>query len=550
MAELPATISATLANSQEGAPFLEDGRPAGQPVLDEGGRYTDQRLIGVGGMGEVRLVYDGVLKRTAVLKTVRSELAPEVWDRLIAEAGLTAGLQHPGVVPVYDAGRLTDGRPFYVMREVRGFTLAELIEAVHKVSVEAGRWSNTRDGWTLRGLIGVVASVAATISYAHRQGWVHRDIKPANIMVEGPGAVVVVDWGIAQRAAFAALGDGSSGERAVTGSPGFMSPEQLRGMPPWPSFDVFALGATLQAVLVGGTPNPSRSPPFPVADALQAVASAAMAPDPAVRTPSAERVASSLRAWLDGVLRRDQAMARVEEADRALQEVAGWRAQAATSEAEAVALGAGIALWESVDKKLPMWRAEDAAERLRAAIAGAEERAAQLLHAALSVDPELDVAHERLADLHRVQHEAAEHRGDGLGRRCGPTTAASTAPTSKAAGTSACGWSRPTPACCCTGSSAPRSGASSPGPSPCWRPARGGWSRRWPMAASSSRPRTPTAPPCASPSCCAAAKRAPPPSTRGSMCCPCPAARAWAPTTASFRRAGARWATTPTPSIR
>ena len=163
MAELPATISATLANSQEGAPFLEDGRPAGQPALDEGGRYTDQRLIGVGGMGEVRLVYDGVLKRTAVLKTVRSELAPEVWDRLIAEAGLTAGLQHPRVVPVYDAGRLTDGRPFYVMREVRGFTLAELIEAVHKVSVEAGRWSNTRDGWTLRGLIGVVASVAATI---------------------------------------------------------------------------------------------------------------------------------------------------------------------------------------------------------------------------------------------------------------------------------------------------------------------------------------------------------------------------------------------------
>ena len=415
MAELPATISATLANNQEGAPLLEDGRPAGQPALDEGGRYTDQRLIGVGGMGEVRLVYDGVLKRTAVLKTVRSELAPEVWDRLIAEAGLTAGLQHPGVVPVYDAGRLTDGRPFYVMREVRGFTLAELIEAVHKVSVEAGRWSNTRDGWTLRGLIGVVASVAATISYAHRQGWVHRDIKPANIMVEGPGAVVVVDWGIAKRAAFAALGDGSSGEGVVTGSPGFMSPEQLRGMPPWPSFDVFALGATLQAVLVGGTPNPSRSPPFPVADALQAVASAAMAPDPAVRTPSAERVASALRAWLDGVQRRDQAMARVEEADRALFEVAGWRSQAAAFEAEAVALGAGVALWESVDKKLPMWRAEDAAERLRAAIAGAEERAAQLLHAALSVDPELDVAHERLADLHRVQHEAAERRGDGLG---------------------------------------------------------------------------------------------------------------------------------------
>lgn len=174
--------------------------PAPPPLGgDAAARYEDRFLVGQGGMGEVRLVYDRRLRRTAVMKVVRRELAgTAAARRLSVEAEITARLQHPGVVPVYDAGALADGRPYYVMREVHGRTLAEAIAAVHRAS-EPGAWRPDPEGFTFRRLVDAFHRVCETVAYAHDLRVVHRDLKPANVMLEAFGSVVVLDWGIAKR---------------------------------------------------------------------------------------------------------------------------------------------------------------------------------------------------------------------------------------------------------------------------------------------------------------------------------------------------------------
>ncbi len=288
------------------------------PETAEGAdRYEDRLLVGQGGMGEVRLVYDRRLRRTAVMKVVRRDLAGTAMARrLQVEAEITARLQHPGVVPVYDAGILPDGRPFYVMREVRGRTLADAIAAVHRAS-EPGAWKPDPEGYTFRRLVDAFHRVCETVAYAHDLQVVHRDLKPANVMLEAFGSVLVLDWGLAKRIdlpgvprargatpGLATPGSatpglappGSAGAAtavpageghtmvldlepddepfdrdgytpieasaaahntlagAVLGTPGYMSPEQAAGERVGPPADVYALGVVLHVLLHGRRP--------------------------------------------------------------------------------------------------------------------------------------------------------------------------------------------------------------------------------------------------------------------------------------------------------
>ncbi|MCA9527349.1 MAG: protein kinase, partial [Myxococcales bacterium] len=127
-------------------------------------RYTDQGLIGTGGMGEVRRVQDRVLARTVAMKVMRLVLAtsPSARLRFIREAQVTAGLQHPGIVAVHDQGELADGRLWYTMQEVRGETLEAMLPAV-----------------PLRRRVEVLARVAQAVGFAHRASIIHRDLKPS-----------------------------------------------------------------------------------------------------------------------------------------------------------------------------------------------------------------------------------------------------------------------------------------------------------------------------------------------------------------------------------
>jgi eukaryotic-like serine/threonine-protein kinase len=146
-------------------------------------RYAILRPIGRGGMGSVYAARDEQLGREVAIK-VSNAAAPadDLDQRLRQEAKVLARLEHPGIVPVHDAGLLDDGRWFYVMKLVRGETLTD-----HAASLEheAAR-------------LVVFERVAETVAFAHAAGIVHRDLKPSNVMVGQFGEVLVLDWGVAR----------------------------------------------------------------------------------------------------------------------------------------------------------------------------------------------------------------------------------------------------------------------------------------------------------------------------------------------------------------
>src|SRR5262249_13110279 len=152
-----------------------------------GDRYVLFGETARGGMGCVLRGRDADLGRDLAVKVLLQKHAdrPEVVRRFVEEAQLGAQLQHPGVVPVYDAGRFGD-RPFFTMKLVKGHTLAQLL---------AGRQGPAAD---LPRLLNVALQVCQAVAYAHAHGVIHRDLKPANVMLGTFGEVQVMDWGLAK----------------------------------------------------------------------------------------------------------------------------------------------------------------------------------------------------------------------------------------------------------------------------------------------------------------------------------------------------------------
>ena len=265
-------------------------RVLGQPEVP-GGRYELGDEVGAGGMGVVYRARDRMLDREVAVKVLRPDLSgAEVAARLVREARILARLEHPGVVPVHDAGTLADGRGFYVMKLVRGSRLEDAVRALPLV--EALR---------------LFLRICETVDFAHAQGVVHRDLKPSNIMVGAYGEVLVLDWGIArvvrehgdgavpppQGAPGPDQGDTSPG--TVLGTPGFMAPEQAQG---WPDqvdarTDVYGLGAILRELALG--PG-GRAMPRPLAS----ICARACAAEPGARYPSAAALAAEVARFLDG----------------------------------------------------------------------------------------------------------------------------------------------------------------------------------------------------------------------------------------------------------
>ncbi len=238
--------------------------PAAAPPID-GERYEVRGVLGVGGMGRVLLAWDRVLGREVAIKELLEGGGPAE-ERLRREAELTAGLEHPGIVAVHDAG-LRGTTRYYVMRVVRGRSLAEVLRETPPLS-------------QVRPLLAVCQAMA----FAHRSGVVHRDLKPSNVMVGAFGEIQVMDWGLATR-----LGDDGRAPGAIVGTPEWMAPEQAAGQPVDARADVWSLGAMLQAVL-GDAPSPE----------LRAVAARAQAADPAERYADAGELANELERWVDG----------------------------------------------------------------------------------------------------------------------------------------------------------------------------------------------------------------------------------------------------------
>lgn len=307
--------------------------PEDGAVAETGGaaeRYLLLERLGAGGMGEVWRALDRELGRTVALKVLRPELSARQAGRFLNEARATAQLEHRGIVPVHDVGRLPDGRLFYAMQEIRGDTFASAIAAVHAAS-GAGPWRAAPDGRTFLALVAIFEDVCDTLAYAHARGLLHRDLKPENVMLGAFGEVHVVDWGLVKRIGTSdpgepepapALAPGNTQIGQVAGTMGYMSPEQLAGRVDdlGRTSDVWSLGAILHQVLVGGPPPASGpsildDPRLPAE--LVAICRRALDRDPSRRHPDAGALAAEVRRWREEETVRSVRHARIAAAERA-----------------------------------------------------------------------------------------------------------------------------------------------------------------------------------------------------------------------------------------
>ncbi len=203
------------------------------------GRYVVEQELGAGGMATVYLAHDAKHNRKVALKVLRPELAAVIGaDRFLKEIEVTANLQHPHILPLFDSGE-AHGFLYYVMPHVEGETLRDKITAEKQLPVSEA--------------VRIAGEVASALDYAHRHGVIHRDIKPENILLHD-GRAMVADFGIA-------LAVSSAGSTRMTetgmslGTPHYMSPEQAMGERDLDArSDVYALAATLYEMLAGEPP--------------------------------------------------------------------------------------------------------------------------------------------------------------------------------------------------------------------------------------------------------------------------------------------------------
>ena len=265
-----------------------------------GTRYNLVRYVACGGMGSVWLAEDTVLKRRVALKVLHLAAATDDLDvRLFREARILAGLEHPGIVPVHDAGILADGRAFCCMKYVEGQTLAQHVATLN-----------------LADRLRLLERIAETLYFAHARGFIHRDLKPDNVMIGAFGEVLVMDWGLAkvgvtslgaEESEVAAAGQSAqnsfrtAGQGTVLGTEGYMSPEQARGdIEVDHRTDIFSLGAILMFTLTGSAPGEVPATSGSVPRPLRAIWQKAMAADLTARYQSAREMTTDLTHYLNG----------------------------------------------------------------------------------------------------------------------------------------------------------------------------------------------------------------------------------------------------------
>lgn len=283
----------------------------GRLVVPE--RYRLLGSIGRGGMGEVHSAFDTVLERVVALKCIRTDRRGiEHVRRFIDEAVRTAQLEHPNIIPIYDAGVLPDGSPYFTMKRVEGTSLREVLQRRRAGDpAAAAEYGEHR-------LLSAFSHVCLAVDFAHSRGVLHRDIKPSNVMLGDFGEVYVLDWGLAKALHEADESSPPSPspsprdrfetiDGAVLGTPGYMAPEQRdRALGPVDArADVYALGVLLLEILTGRPPPVEDGEAGPsardeMAPELEAVIRAATAPRPSERYARARELSAAVERYLEG----------------------------------------------------------------------------------------------------------------------------------------------------------------------------------------------------------------------------------------------------------
>ncbi len=325
------TQSATLASAPEPSGVRDSVSRPGAAGASQA-RYESGPRLGMGGMGEVRLYRDRTIGREVAMKVMRrrDDRSSGLELRFLREARVQGQLEHPYIVPVYDVDADASGALFFTMKRVRGDSLERVLAKLRDEDEDYTK------KYSRRKLLTTFTSVCQAVHFAHSRGVLHRDLKPANIMLGDFGEVYVLDWGLAKvrgttdvesgEAVDDDLGNSSTRAGEILGTPGYMSPEQVRGQVDDldERTDVYALGVILFELLSfeplhqGSTgrdrilstlklsaAHPGRQG-ADVPPELEDLCSRATAADPANRPSSAGALADAVEAYLDGD--RDEAL--------------------------------------------------------------------------------------------------------------------------------------------------------------------------------------------------------------------------------------------------
>lgn len=282
-------------------------------------RYIDFAPLGAGGAAVLQTCKDKNLGRTVVMKVLHKQFSKNehMRARFLREARVTAQLQHPNTVPVYEIGHDLEGRLFFTMKRVEGETLREIMEQQTLGEQQA------IETYNLDRMLGVIIQVCNALAYAHAHGVVHRDVKPENIIIGTFGEVMLLDWGVAKVWAMDDEEDQLTMEyQELTdvgqrpGTPLYMSPEQVRsGSIIDARTDVYSIGVVLYEILtlkeplrgekvhetfekiVSEVPVPpaKRTPDRQVPHVLAAIAMKALEKDPKDRFQTMSELIDALR---------------------------------------------------------------------------------------------------------------------------------------------------------------------------------------------------------------------------------------------------------------
>tara|TARA_Y100001968_G_scaffold274059_1_gene267044 strand:- start:9647 stop:12052 length:2406 start_codon:yes stop_codon:yes gene_type:complete len=406
-------------------------------LTDTSGRYTENMELGRGAMGVVKLVLDADLQREVALKTLTPEQAELAGARarLLREARLAGGLEHPNIVPVYELGLLEDSQPFFTMRRLQGHTLSDILKRRRSSNEPAP------EGYGRIRLLTIFIQVCMAVEFAHSRGIVHRDVKPDNIMLGDFGEVQLLDWGIARSTS--ETDDLDDEGLSLTGTPGYMAPEQILGgkTPCSTVSDVYSLGAVLYEILTLRRPFEHSDPeevmvmscskePLPPSTAaperripteLDEICLAALRRDPNARTPSARAIARQLEHFMEGVRETErlvkEAAEKVLEGQSLTARYEALRQELSYTRKQSREIRGQIRPWSDVENKRPMWELQDRVHRLRNEVADAFTEASKSFAGALDRIPEHKQAREGLAHLWWSRFVDDERNEDSISAR-------------------------------------------------------------------------------------------------------------------------------------
>lgn len=307
--------------------FLEDTDKPLPEKLNPNTRYMILGTIAKGGKSLIISCKDLHLNRVIAYKTLRPEFQNDEIEktRLLREARVSAMLQHPNTLPVYEVGRDNHGHYYFTMKLVHGYTLREIMDY--------------RERYDLTQLIEVIEQIAHALAYAHAHGVAHRDIKPENILVGPYSEVLLLDWGLAkvwrkdgstsvedidENNTIADSDKTMTGHGKLQGTICYMSPEQIQRDPNISySTDIYSLGSVIYEVLTGRPPfdsdksyelldmvrnqqpeRPSNISKYPVPRILERLCLKCLAKAPADRPASMDEILLTLQQeWAKELIR-------------------------------------------------------------------------------------------------------------------------------------------------------------------------------------------------------------------------------------------------------